>query len=162
MSLEAIKTALLCDDFAAKASRSVYEAFAKVLDEDETLDDICAPAKTFIGTSFEKRLLKSLGLPCNAGKATKHLGLKHDTRIAGYDLDIKFTVGNNWMIGPECISAYCLLARADYDAQTFSIGLIHAVPENLTPGANRDKKKTVSKAGKSNISWLVVDEPIKA
>ncbi len=161
MSLEAIKTAILCDDFAAKVSSSVYGAFAKVLEDDETLDDICAPSKTFIGTTFEKKLLKALGLPCNAGRATKHLGIKHDTRIAGYDVDIKFTIGNNWMIGPECVSAYCLLARANYDAQTFSLGLFHALPEHLTPGANRDKKRSVSKEGKTNISWLVVDEPIK-
>jgi hypothetical protein len=40
------------------------------------------------------------------------------------------------------------------DGNTVSYGLLRTTKDNLTNGMNRDKKLSVSKAGKDNIDWL--------
>jgi hypothetical protein len=40
---------------------------------------------------------------------------------------------------------------------TFSVGLVRCEDELLNKGANKDSKRTISKAGKKEIRWLVED-----
>lgn len=107
--------------------------------------------KTFIGLKIEHYLRDWIGCP---------KGLKRDTRIADVDVDIKNTIGSTWMIPLEtygkaepCI----LIATAKFDGRCW-LGIMVARPEYLN-AENRDKKRSVSEAGKRNIMWLVRDEP---
>lgn len=101
--------------------------------------------KTYIGTRVEIELRAMLALPKG----------KLDTVIRGHDVDIKNTMGSNWMIPTEAVDHPCILVAADEVSALCYLGLIVARPEYLTFGANKDSKKSISAAGFSNIFWLL-------
>ena len=105
--------------------------------------------KTYIGTRVEIELRAILNLPKG----------KLDTVILGHDVDIKNTMGNNWMIPTEAIDHPCILVAADETRARCYLGLFIARPEYLTAGQNKDAKKSVSAAGFANIMWLLRDHP---
>lgn len=80
---------------------------------------------------------------------------KLDFRIGPHDVDVKFTSRDNWMIPPEAVGHVCILCQADPARSIYSFGLAQMSEDNLTRGGNRDAKRTLSKAGKSRVSWLV-------
>jgi len=82
-----------------------------------------------------------------------------DFKIGPHEVDVKFTMRDNWMIPPEAIGQICLLCRVSETEARFWIGLLEAVPENLTSRPNRDGKLSVSAAGKRNIAWIAENEP---
>ena len=104
--------------------------------------------KTYVGTKVEIVLRHELGL---------ERGNKLDANIDGYEVDIKNTTGNNWMIPREAIDEICLLAQTSEQKGTFSVGLLRCSEDNLSLGGNRDLKKSVSANGKRKILWLVKD-----
>lgn len=59
--------------------------------------------KTYIGTRVEIELRALLRLPKG----------RLDTVILGQDVDIKHTMGGNWMIPTEALNCACLLVAAD-------------------------------------------------
>jgi hypothetical protein len=105
--------------------------------------------KTYIGTRVEIDLRDMLMLPKG----------KLDTVLAGYDVDIKNTMGNNWMIPTEAFDQPCILVAADEKRSVCFLGVIVAHPEYLSQGENKDKKKTISAKGFENIHWLLNAEP---
>lgn len=105
-------------------------------------------AKAIIGIVVEKRFLKAYKFP-----KTENL----DTEISGTQLDVKTTIGSNWMIPPEATNHWCLLFQIDCPRKRFSYGLLKMSEDNLTKGGNRDKKKSVNKIGKSRIRWIAKD-----
>lgn len=105
--------------------------------------------KTYIGTRVEIELRAMLDLPKG----------KLDTVILGHDVDIKNTMGNNWMIPTEAIDHPCILVAADETRARCYLGLFIARPEYLTAGQNKDAKKSVSAAGFANVLWLLRDHP---
>lgn len=104
--------------------------------------------KTYIGTRVEIMLRAHLGLPKG----------KLDTVIAGEDVDIKHTMGSNWMIPTEAVDHICILVAADEAKAQCYLGLIVAKPEYLTAGQNKDAKKSISAHGFSQILWLIDGE----
>jgi len=108
--------------------------------------------KTYIGTRVEIELRALLGL--QKGRL--------DTRIQGYDVDIKHTMGSNWMIPTEALGEVCLLVAADEVRARCYLGLIKARPEYLTAGQNKDAKRSVSAEGFRHIYWLFRDHPYPA
>lgn len=108
--------------------------------------------KTYIGTRVEIELRALLGL--QKGRL--------DTRILGYDVDIKHTMGSNWMIPTEALGEVCLLVAADEVRARCYLGLIKARPEYLTAGQNKDAKRSVSAEGFRHIYWLFRDHPYPA
>jgi hypothetical protein len=105
--------------------------------------------KTYIGTRVEIMLRSILELPRG----------KLDTVIRGRNVDIKHTMGNNWMIPREALQHPCLLVSADEQRALCYFGIIVARPEYLVSGENRDRKKTVSAKGFKNILWLLKGAP---
>ncbi|NQW03578.1 MAG: hypothetical protein HQ485_06075 [Acidobacteria bacterium] len=101
--------------------------------------------KTYIGTSVEIDLRSELGLS---------KGTTQDLEVAGHDVDVKFTGRKNWMIPPEALGHVCVLISADEKNATFNMGLLVVRSEYLTAGANRDAKRSISAAGRTNILWL--------
>ena len=80
--------------------------------------------------------------------------MKLDTIVEGVPLDIKTTIGNNWMVPPEAVGEHLFLVKTNVEGRLFSAGLFHAVPEHLNKGVNRDGKATINKNGKRAIEWI--------
>lgn len=112
-------------------------------------DELEKTEKTYIGTRVEIDLRAMLRLPKG----------KLDTRILGHDVDIKHTMGGNWMIPTEAVDQPCLLVAADEDRARCYLGLIVARPAYLTAGQNKDAKKSLSAEGFAHILWLICDVP---
>ncbi|OHC44463.1 MAG: hypothetical protein A2092_07975 [Rhodobacteraceae bacterium GWE1_64_9] len=112
-------------------------------------DELEKTEKTYIGTRVEIDLRAMLRLPKG----------KLDTRILGHDVDIKHTMGGNWMIPTEAVDQPCLLVAADEDRARCYLGLIVARPAYLTAGQNKDAKKSLSAEGFAHILWLICDAP---
>ncbi|MBY6068325.1 hypothetical protein KUW17_16370 [Leisingera aquaemixtae] len=108
--------------------------------------------KTYIGTRVEIELRALLKL--RKGRL--------DTEILGQDVDIKHTMGGNWMIPTEAIDCACLLVAADEVRARCYLGLIIARPEYLTQGQNKDAKRSISAEGFRHILWLLKDQPYPA
>lgn len=105
--------------------------------------------KTYIGTRVEIELRAMLRLPKG----------RLDTVICGRDVDIKHTMGSNWMIPTEAIDAPCILMAADETRARCYLGLIVARPDYLSASQNKDAKKSISAEGFQHILWLLVDHP---
>ncbi|TNJ40139.1 NaeI family type II restriction endonuclease [Phaeobacter sp. B1627] len=123
----------------AKTGRRAYEDLEKT-------------EKTYIGTRVEIELRALLGL--RKGRL--------DTEILGQDVDIKHTMGSNWMIPTEAVDQPCLLVAADEPRARCYLGLIVARPAYLTRGQNKDAKRSISAEGFSHILWLLQDHPYPA
>ncbi len=108
--------------------------------------------KTYIGTRVEIELRSLLRL--RKGRL--------DTEILGQDVDIKHTMGGNWMIPTEAIDCACLLVAADEVRARCYLGLIVARPAYLTQGQNKDAKRSISAEGFRHILWLFKDQPYPA
>ncbi len=109
--------------------------------------------KTYIGTRVEIELIALLNLPRKG-----HL----DTQVLGVDVDIKNTMGGNWMIPTEAVDQPCILVAADEVRARCYLGLIVARPEYLSAGQNKDAKRSVSAEGFAHIHWLLCDHPYPA
>lgn len=115
-------------------------------------DELEKTEKTYIGTRVEIELLALLNLPRG----------RLDTVILGHDVDIKNTMGSNWMIPVEAYDAPCVLVATDEKRSQCYLGLIVARPDYLTAGENRDGKRSISAEGFKNILWLLKAHPCPA
>ncbi len=112
-------------------------------------DELEKTEKTYIGTRVEIELRALLSLPKG----------KLDTVILGHDVDIKHTMGGNWMIPTEAVGHPCILVAADEARAICHLGLIVAQRYYLTDGQNKDAKRTISAAAFTNILWLLAQQP---
>lgn len=112
-------------------------------------DELEKTEKTYIGTQVEIVLRDELRLPKG----------RLDTVVLGHDVDIKHTMGNNWMIPTEALDSPCILVAADEDRGVCYLGLIIARLEYLTSSQNRDAKRSVSADGFAHIRWIVPGVP---
>ncbi|MBI1260301.1 MAG: hypothetical protein GC184_01110 [Rhizobiales bacterium] len=112
-------------------------------------DELEKTEKTYIGTRVEIELRAMLHLPKG----------RLDTVISGHDVDIKNTMGSNWMIPTEAINHPCILIAADESSALCYLGLFVAKPDYLTLGQNKDSKKSLSAEGFKNILWLLREVP---
>jgi hypothetical protein len=112
-----------------------------------TIEELEKTEKTYIGTKVEILIRNYFRFQ----KGTL------DLKINGRDVDIKNTIGRNWMIPPEAIGKTCILVALDNEYCW--LGVIIASTKNLTKGANRDGKRSVSAAGLKNVHWILSKEP---
>ena len=82
-----------------------------------------------------------------------------DLRVDGHDVDVKNTLGANWMIPREAVGKACILVASDEDRRACYFGIIVARSEYLTAGVNQDQKRSITAAGQMNIHWLLYGEP---
>lgn len=101
--------------------------------------------KTYIGTRVEIELRSLLKLPKG----------KLDTVILGRDVDIKHTMGNNWMIPTEALGHPCILVAADETQAKCYLGLFVADLQYLTLSQNKDSKKSIAASGFPHILWIL-------
>lgn len=112
-------------------------------------DELEKTEKTYIGTRVEIELRAMLRLPKG----------KLDTVILDQDVDIKNTMGNNWMIPTEAVDHPCILVAADETRAQCFLGLVVARLDYLTLGKNKDSKRSISAQGFANILWLLREQP---
>lgn len=139
----------LATKFAAMLRQCVDDVIMTPKTGRRSYDELEKTEKTYIGTRVEIELRAMLNLPKG----------KLDTVILGHDVDIKNTMGSNWMIPTEAVDHPCILVAADEVRATCYLGLIVARPGYLTLGQNKDSKKSISALGFSNILWLLLDHP---
>jgi len=137
-------------DLLGIVGRAIRRSFDEVIDGPRTgrfcIEQLEKTEKTYIGTKVEIILRSELSL---------ERGQILDNMIFGHEVDTKFTVGSNWMIPREALGQLCLLVTGNDHSGRCAMGILRMVPEVLTIGANQDGKKSVSKSGKSQITWLV-------
>jgi hypothetical protein len=115
-------------------------------------EDLDKTEKTYLGTRVERNLRSLLGFPKG----------KLDLRIGTQDVDIKFTVGSNWMIPTEAVDQICILVAADEAQARCYFGLLKTRLVYLSASSNKDRKRSVSAAGFTHIRWLVGGHPYPA
>lgn len=138
-----------CGDLSTEIVKAVIELIDPVRTSRKSLDDLEKTEKTYIGTKVEIILRYRLGL--------SH-GPSQDCIIDNVEFDVKCTVGQNWMIPREAVDHYCLVVKIDWISQKISVGTFFAALGNLTDGQNQDKKRSISKDGKSKIKWIFHEE----
>jgi len=139
----------LADSFAAMLRACVDDVIMTPKTGRRSYEELEKTEKTYIGTRVEIELRALLDLPKG----------RLDCVIRGRDVDIKNTMGANWMIPTEAVEAPCILVAADEARALCYLGLIVARPEYLTAGQNKDAKRTIIAAGFSHILWLLRDHP---
>jgi Restriction endonuclease NaeI len=139
-------------DLEAVFSRAIRQALDEVIDGPRTgrfrYSELETQEKAYIGTRIEIVVRTELGLEPEG---------KLDTLIEGHAVDFKWSARAGWMIPTEAVGEICLLVAGDEDKGTFSVGLARCEDEMLNKGANKDSKRTISKAGKKRIRWFVED-----
>ncbi len=116
-------------------------------------DQLLKTEKTHYGTLVEINLQREFQF--DDGKTMDFL-------INGVEVDCKYSqTHGSWMIPPEAIGHLCLLTWAeDSSDPKWSVGLVRVTNEILTLGGNRDRKRSISKAGRESIYWLWDHHPL--
>lgn len=115
-------------------------------------DQLHKTEKTHCGTLVEINLQREFQI----GE-----GDRMDFRIEGVDVDCKYSQTNGgWMIPAEALGHVCLLLWADDELSICSMGLIRIEETLLTPGSNRDSKRTLGKTGRKRIQWMFEKTPL--
>jgi Restriction endonuclease NaeI len=137
-------------DLEATFSRAIRQAIDEVIDGSRTgryrYEELESQEKAYIGTRIEIVVRTRFELE-PAGKL--------DTVIAGHPVDFKWSAKGGWMIPTEAVGELCLLLKGDEKGGTFSVVLVRFDEDRLNRGANKDGKRTLSKAGRASIRWLV-------
>jgi hypothetical protein len=126
-------------------ARAVDEVVDPVRSARWQLAELLQPEKTVIGIRVENVIRMDLELA-----RASHL----DVVIAGENVDIKFTLGQNWAIPPEAMDEICLLVSFRESDHSVSAGLVRISEGILNAGRNRDGKRGISREGKTAIRWL--------
>lgn len=131
----------------------IRRAIDEVIDTPRTgrlkLEELEKTEKTYIGTKIEIIVREFLGLPKG----------RLDLKIDGLDVDIKNTIGNNWMIPTEAIGKPCILVASDEASAFCYLGVIVAHMEYLTASQNKDEKRSISADGFKDIYWILREHP---
>jgi hypothetical protein len=132
----------------------VREAIDFVLDPVRTarttMAELDSIEKTFVGLKIEHVVRDMLDVP---------KGLR-DLVIDGTDVDVKNTIGDNWMIPPETYRTedVCLVIASEESSHRCWMGLVVARNAYLN-APNRDQKRSFKSEAFGNILWLVEAAP---
>jgi hypothetical protein len=143
-------------NFPERTANVIRKAIDNVLQGDRTrrysIAQLTPEEKKHIGTQVEKCM--------KAEFFQDRKGIVSDTTIAKIEVDIKNTVGENWMIPTEAVDHLCLLTQISEQSAKYSIGLVRARNEILGK-ENKDKKRSFLKEGRVFIDWIVRDAPLQ-
>ena len=110
-----------------------------------SFDQLHKTEKTHMGTLIEINLHREFNFA--DGDAT-------DYRIAGIEVDCKYSMYGSWTLPPEVVGHLALLVTADDAVGTWRAGLMRIEERWLNLGRNRDAKATLSRVGREKIRWL--------
>ncbi|PPH31423.1 NaeI family type II restriction endonuclease [Rathayibacter sp. AY1F9] len=104
--------------------------------------------RTHFGTLFEINLRREFDDVIDEG-------ITLDYRVAGHDVDCKFSQTMfQWMIPPEAIGHLLFVGHVNDVTSEFAVGIVRASAEHLRPGANRDAKVGLNREGRLAVRWL--------
>ncbi len=69
-------------------------------------------------------------------------------------------MNSGWQIPEEAVGRICLCLGGLRRMSEFQVGVVRCRPEYLNEGANRDRKKTLSAAGRAAMRFLVPATPL--
>lgn len=144
------------DPEGARTSRVFRETFDQLYDGQHTgryrVDQLFKTEKTHFGTLIEINLQREFAFED---------GKKLDFRIAGHEVDCKFSHTGQWMLPQESFDELVLVGIADDAASTWSLGIARVVEEYRRSGENRDRKSGFNKTGRANIHWIFKDAALQ-
>jgi hypothetical protein len=147
--------ALRAADPDGKRAAAVFRAtFDQLYDGQHTgryrWDQLYKTEKTHFGTLLEINLRREFDDVIEDGLA-HHL----DYRIRGHDTDCKYSQKmGGWMLPPECFGHLLLVATADDEASSWSLGVVRATDENRRLTENRDGKTQLNPRGRGQVAWI--------
>lgn len=104
--------------------------------------------RTHFGTLFEINLRREFDDVIDEGA-------KLDYRIAGIDVDCKFSQKMfGWMIPPEAIGHILVVGYVNDSDGEFAFGVVRATVENCRTTANRDAKVQLNPNGRGAVRWM--------
>lgn len=104
--------------------------------------------KTYFGTILEINLRREFDDVISDGA-------RLDYRIAGHDVDCKFSQRfGGWMIPPEAFGQILLVTHVNDEAGEWAVGVVRASAEHCRTSANRDRKTQLNPAGNTATMWL--------
>jgi len=116
-------------------------------------DQLMKTEKTHFGTLFEinaQRIFEFDG------------GDKTDFTIAGHEVDAKWSqTQGGWMLPPEVFNELALVAHANDQKSTWSLGLIRITEDVRREATNRDKKSQLNAIGRNSVQWLWHEAPLR-
>lgn len=156
-ALDDVAAAILAADPEGRRTGHVMrQSFDQLYDGGRTgvysIDQLSPTQKTHLGTFVEVNMAREFNFVT--------VGAKFDYRIAGHDVDAKFSLSGGWMLPPEVFGHLCLVMRASDADSRFSIGVVRASAEWLTVGGNRDKKVNLKAGHRDKITWIHQDAPM--
>ena len=111
-------------------------------------DQLNKTERTHFGTLFEINLRREFNDVIDEG-------VKLDYRVAGHDVDCKFSqTMYAWMIPPEAVGELLFVGYVKDSASEFAVGIVRASPDHLRSAANRDAKVGLNQAGRHAVRWL--------
>ncbi|MFI7067876.1 NaeI family type II restriction endonuclease [Kribbella sp. NPDC050124] len=114
-------------------------------------DQLFKTEKTHYGTLLEINLRREFDDVIDDTAEGRPL----DYLISGHDVDCKFSQSfGGWMLPPESFGHLLLVAWADDQRGTWSLGVVRASEANRRVSANRDGKTQLSAKGREQIEWL--------
>lgn len=157
VELDEVATAILdMDPDGSRMAQVFRSTFDQLYDGQRTgryeWDQLMKTEKTHYGTLIEINLQREFGF--DDGRVL-------DFRIAGHEVDSKYSATSQWMLPPESIDHLILASVASDEKSTWSVGLVRATQENRRVGMNRDQKGSLNLLGKSRIQWLFRHAPMQ-
>jgi len=148
-----VRTQLLALDPNGSRMAEVFRrTFDQLYDGQHTgrykLDQLFKTEKTHFGTLIEINLQRELKL--NDGDTL-------DFKIAGCEVDCKYSHTGGWMLPIESFDQIVLVTQADDLQSTWSAGLVRVTERNRRTSENRDRKTGLNTHGRDDISWLFRD-----
>ena len=84
-----------------------------------------------------------------------------DFKIEGIEVDCKFSQNKaKWMIPLEAREEILLGLWCNDEEALWSMGVVRASESALSEGGNRDRKTSLTKAGREQVVWLFDDAPL--
>lgn len=137
----------------AKVFRSTFD---QLYDGQRTgrysVEQLFKTEKTHFGTLIEINLQRELKFAD---------GDVLDFKIAGLEVDCKYSHTGAWMLPMESFEQLILVTQADDQKSVWSAGVVRVTEENRRISENRDKKTGLNTHGRSQITWLFKDAPMQ-
>lgn len=152
---QVVDTIAKADPDGSRAARVFRDTFDQLYDGEHTgrysVTQLYKTEKTHFGTLIEINLRREFRDIISDGD-------KMDYRIAGHDIDCKFSFSDGgWMLPPECFGLLLLVGTADDGQAQWSLGVVRASDDNRRESANRDGKTSLNSTGRDAIFWLQRD-----
>lgn len=156
-ALRAVFAAIqLADPDGSRMAKVVRRTFDQLYDGQRTgryrLDQLFKTEKTHFGTLIEINLQREFSFAD---------GVILDFRIAGNEVDCKFSHTGAWMLPMESFDQLILVLKADDQTSTWSVGIVRVTEENRRTSENRDKKTGLNAFGRERIAWIHKEAPMQ-